>query len=85
MLRDNAHLQPLPITGMAYFTEVQRPVCDNSCVRIAHSSYAARPVPIGAKVMVRLFELCIEIRDLHTQQLLRPTPWQTGPAAWCCP
>ena len=68
---ERAHLQPLPITGMAYFTEVQRTVCDDSCVRIAHSSYAARPAPIGAKVLVRIFERCIEIRDLRTQQLLR--------------
>ena len=68
---ERAHLQPLPITGMAYFTEVQRTVCDDSCVRIAHSSYAARPAPIGAKVLVRIFERCIEIRDLRTQALLR--------------
>ena len=68
---ERTHLQPLPITGMAYFTEVQRTVCDDSCVRIAHSSYAARPAPIGAKVLVRIFERRIEIRDLRTQQLLR--------------
>lgn len=68
---ERTHLQPLPITGMAYFTEVQRTVCDDSCVRIAHSSYAARPAPIGSKVLVRIFERCIEIRDLRTQQLLR--------------
>jgi hypothetical protein len=29
---ERAHLQPLPITGMSYFTEVQRTVCDDSCV-----------------------------------------------------
>ncbi len=68
---ERAHLQPLPVVGMAYFTEVQRTVCDDSCVRIAHSSYAARPAPIGSKVLVRIFERCIEIRDLRTQALLR--------------
>jgi hypothetical protein len=68
---ERAHLQPLPLTGMQYFTEVQRSVCDDSCVRIDHSSYAARPAPIGAKVLVRLFERRIEIRDLRSQQLLR--------------
>jgi hypothetical protein len=56
---------------MQYFTEVQRSVCDDSCVRIDHSSYAARPAPIGTKVLVRLFERRIEIRDLRSQQLLR--------------
>jgi transposase len=68
---ERAHLQPLPITGMQYFTEVQRTVCDDGCVRIDHSSYAARPAPIGSKVLVRLFERRFEIRDLKSQQLLR--------------
>lgn len=68
---ERTHLQPLPLTGMQYFTEVQRSVCDDSCVRIDHSSYAARPAAIGSKVLVRLFERRIEIRDLRTQQLLR--------------
>ncbi|MDP9919084.1 hypothetical protein J2W24_004753 [Variovorax boronicumulans] len=58
-----AHLQPLPAARMQYFTEVQRTVCDDSCVRIDHSSYAARPAPIDTKVLVRLFERRIEIRE----------------------
>jgi hypothetical protein len=68
---ERPHLQPLPATGMQYFTEVQRTVCDDSCVRIDHSSYAARPAPIGSKVLVRLFERRIEVRELRTQALLR--------------
>ena len=68
---ERAHLQPLPVTGMQYFTEVQRTVCDDSCVRIDHSSYAARPAPIGSKVLVRLFERRLEIRDPRTHALLR--------------
>jgi transposase len=68
---ERPHLQPLPATGMQYFTEVQRTVCDDGCVRIDHSSYAARPAPIGSKVLVRLFERRFEIRDLRTQALLR--------------
>jgi transposase len=64
-------LQPLPMLGMQYFTEAQRTVCDDTCVRIDHSSYAARPAPIGSRVLVRLFERRIEIRDLKTQALLR--------------
>lgn len=46
-------------------------MCDDSCVRIDHSSYAARPAVIGTKVLVRIFERRIEIRDLRTQALLR--------------
>jgi len=57
--------------GMQYFTESERTVCDDSCVRVDHSSYAARPATIGSRVLVRLFEHRIEIRDLRTQALLR--------------
>lgn len=42
-----------------------------SCVRVDHSSYAARPAPIGSHVLVRVFEHRIEMRDLKTQALLR--------------
>lgn len=68
---ERAHLQPLPVLGMQYFTESQRTVCDDTCVRVDHSSYAARPAPIGSRVLVRLYERRIEIRDLKTQALLR--------------
>ena len=68
---EKPHLQPLPLLGMQYFTEAQRTVCDDSCVRVDHSSYAARPAPIGTKVLVRVFERRIEIRELCTKALLR--------------
>jgi len=71
---ERPHLQPLPLMGMQYFTEAQRTVCDDSCVRVDHSSYAARPAPIGSRVLVRVFEHRIEIRDLQTQALLRTHP-----------
>ena len=64
-------LQPLPSQGMQYFTEVKRTVCDDSCVLVDHSSYAARPAPIGSQVLVRIFDHRLEIRDLRTQALLR--------------
>jgi len=65
-------LHPLPMLGMQYFRESQRTVCDDTCVRIDHSSYAAQqPAPIGTLVLVRVFEHRIEIRDLKTQMLLR--------------
>lgn len=68
---ERGYLQPLPLAAMQYFTEMQRTVCDDSCVRVDHCSYAARPAAIGSKVLVRLFERRIEIRDLHTHALLR--------------
>jgi hypothetical protein len=68
---ERAHLQPLPLTAMQYFSQEQRTVCDDGCVRVDHSSYSARPVAIGAKVLVRIFERRIEIRELTTGQLVR--------------
>ena len=68
---ERPHLQPLPVTGMQFFTEEQRTVYDDSCVRIDHSSYAARPAPIGSIVLIRLYAHKIEIRDRRSQQLLR--------------
>jgi hypothetical protein len=68
---ERAHLQALPLVGMQYFEEAERTVCDDSCVRVQHSSYAARPAAIGAKVLVRIYAQRIEIRDLASGQLLR--------------
>lgn len=62
---ERAHLKALPLAGMQYFKQEVRTVCDDGCVRVDHSSYAARPAAIGTKVLVRIFERRIEIRDLH--------------------
>lgn len=68
---EKPHLLPLPLLGMQYFTEAQYTVNDDSCVRVGHSSYAARPAAIGSRVLVRLFARRLEIRELRTQALLR--------------
>jgi transposase len=68
---EKPHLQPLPLLGMRYFTEAQRTVCDDGCVRVDHCSYAARPAAIGSRVLVRVYERHLEIRELASQQLLR--------------
>lgn len=68
---ERAHLKALPLLGMQYFNEAVRTVCDDSCVRVDHSSYAARPAAIGSKVLVRIYAQRIEIRELHTAALLR--------------
>jgi len=68
---ERPHLKALPLLGMQFFTEEQRTVYDDTCIRIDHSSYAARPAAIGSLVLVRLFEHRIEIRDLQSQALLR--------------
>lgn len=71
---ERAHLKPLPLQGFQYFTECERTVADDSCIRIDHSSYAARPAIIGSIVLVRLFEHHVEIRDRQTHALLRTHP-----------
>lgn len=68
---ERPHLLPLPLVGMQYFTEEQRTVYDDTCIRVDHCSYAARPAAIGTLVLVRLFEHRLEIRDLKTQALVR--------------
>ena len=68
---ERSHLQALPLLPMQYFHDEQRTVCDDGCVRVAHCSYAARPAAIGSKVLVRIFEHRLEIRDPRTQALLR--------------
>jgi hypothetical protein len=68
---ERAHLKALPLLGMQYFTQAVRTVCDDSCVRVEHCSYAARPAAISSKVLDRLFAQRIEIRDLASGALLR--------------
>jgi transposase len=68
---ERPHLKPLPVLSMQYFKEEQRTVCDDSCIQLDYSSYAARPALIGSCVIVRIFERHLEIRDLKTRLLLR--------------
>ncbi|MEO6959578.1 MAG: IS21 family transposase, partial [Burkholderiaceae bacterium] len=68
---ERPYLKALPVAPMQYFKETQRTVCDDTCIRVDHSGYAARPARIGSRVLVRLFEHHIEIRDIKTQALLR--------------
>ena len=68
---ERPHLLPLPVSSMQYFTQETRTVNDDSCVRIDHSSYAARPAPIGSVVLVRLFKTRLEIRELKSGALIR--------------
>lgn len=82
---ERAHLKPLPLSGFAYFTECERTVDDATCVRIEHSSYAARPAAIGSRVLVRVFERHIEIRDRATQALLRTHPRAQRPGSVLLP
>jgi hypothetical protein len=82
---ERAHLKALPLLGMQYFTEALRTVCDDSCVRVDHSSYAARPAAIGTKVLVRIYAQRIEIRDIRSVALLRTHPRAERPGTVVLP
>ena len=82
---ERAHLKALPLLGMQYFNEAVRTVCDDSCVRVDHSSYAARPAVIGTKVLVRIYAQRIEIRDINTAALLRTHPRAERPGTVVLP
>ena len=68
---ERAHLKALPIEGFRYFEEGKRTVQDDTTVQVDGAWYAARPAPIGAEVLIRLYEHEIEIRDLQTLELIR--------------
>jgi transposase len=82
---ERPHLKPLPPTPFQYFTECVRTVYDDTCIRLDHSSYAARPAPIGSQVLVRVFDRHLEIRDLRSQALLRTHPRSLRPGAVLLP
>lgn len=63
----------------------ERTVADDTCIRIDHSSYAARPALIGSRVLVRQYEQQIEIRDRHTHALLRTHPRAQRPGSLLLP
>ncbi len=78
-------LRSLPLQGFQYFVESERTVYDDTCVRVDHSSYAARPARIGSRVLVRVFEHHLEIRDFQTQALLRTHPLAARPGSVILP
>ena len=82
---ERSHLKALPLLGMQYFHDVERTVCDDSCVRVDHSSYAARPARIGSKVRVRIYAQRIEIRDLQSGTLVRTHAKAERPGAVVLP
>ena len=40
-------------------------------IQVDSAWYAARPARIGSEVLIRLYERELEIRDLHTLELIR--------------
>lgn len=71
---ERPHLGQLPIEPFRSFTDLIRTVCDDTTVRVKNSCYGARPAAIGSRVLVRLYQHSVEIRDFSTQALLRTHP-----------
>ncbi len=82
---ERAQLGTLALQGFGYYNECERTVADDICIRIDHSSYAARPAKIGSRVLVRLFDRDVEIRDRLTLALLRTHPRAQRPGSVLLP
>ena len=74
---ERAHLRALPLESFRYFEEGTRTVGDDTTIQVDSAWYAARPAPIGSEVLIRLYERELEIRDLHTLELIRRHPRAT--------
>jgi len=68
---ERAHLKALPLEGMRYFEEGTRTVGDDTTIQVGNAWYAARPAPIGSRVLIRRYERELEIRDVQTLELIR--------------
>ena len=64
-------LQSLPLERFRYFEEGTRTVGDDTTIQVKGAWYAARPARIGSRVLIRLYEHELEIRDLDTLALIR--------------
>jgi transposase len=74
---ERAHLKALPLESFRYFEEGTRTVGDDTTIQVDSAWYAARPARIGSEVLIRLYERELEIRDLHTLELIRRHPRAT--------
>jgi transposase len=67
-------LRPLPLANFRYFEEGTRTVGDDTTIQVDSAWYAARPALIGSEVIVRIYDLEIEIRDVKTLAFIRRHP-----------
>ncbi len=64
-------LKTLPPFGFRYFKEESRTVHDDGLIQVGQSYYAALPAKIGSRVVIRVYEIEIEIFESPTMKLLR--------------
>lgn len=70
-VEEKPHLKTLPLLGFRYFEQGVRTVWDDGCIEVKGSFYAAHPAPLYSKVLVRIYELEIEILDQKQLTLIR--------------
>lgn len=70
-LEEKPSLKALPLQGFRYFEQGIRTVWDDGCIEVQCAYYAALPAPLYSKVLVRIYDLEIEILDPQTLTLIR--------------
>lgn len=68
---ERPHLKRLPLTSMRYFTQETRTIWGDGCIQVGQSYYGSNPLPVGMQVIVRLYELEIEILHPKTLEVVR--------------
>lgn len=70
-LEEKPFLKKLPLQSFRYFDQGVRTVWDDGCVEVQGCFYSALPALLYSEVMVRIYDLEIEIFDKKTSTLLR--------------
>lgn len=64
-------LQKLPLTSFRYFKQETRTVWDDGCIEVKSVYYSALPAKLFSRVIVRIYDLEIEIIDPKTLLTIR--------------
>lgn len=70
-LEEKPHLKALPLLSFRYFAQEMRTVWDDGCIEVKGSFYSALPAPLYSDVMIRIYDLTVEIFDPKTLTLIR--------------
>jgi 5S rRNA maturation endonuclease (ribonuclease M5) len=64
-------LRSLPLEGFRYFEQVTRTIADDGLIQVDKRFYAALPLPIGSRAVVRIYENAIEILHPLRMEVVR--------------
>ena len=68
---EKPYLNILPLTGFSYFQQETRKVQDDGMIQVGQSFYSALPAPLHQEIIVRIYELKIEIINPRTMEKIR--------------